>query len=73
MDSMVGVVSKRFTKLKWNVICYYSNPDCPHYAGEEEWLQEKRDERAVERLYGKDNVPPKFQKKKKKKKTDCKI
>ena len=32
--------------------------DCPTYAGEEEWLQEKRDERAVARLSGKDkNVP----------------
>ena len=32
--------------------------DCPKYSGEEEWLQEKRDERAVQRLAGNDkNIP----------------
>lgn len=31
--------------------------DCPSYSGEEEWLQEKRDERAVARLSGKEGVP----------------
>lgn len=30
---------------------------CPTYSGEEEWLQEKREERAVARLSGKEGVP----------------
>ena len=32
--------------------------DCPTYVGEEEWLQEKREERAVERLSGKEQGVP---------------
>jgi hypothetical protein len=31
---------------------------CPTYAGEEEWLQEKREERAVAKLQGTDKGVP---------------
>ena len=35
-----------------------NSPNCPTYSGEEEWLQEQKDNRAVERLSGtKDNIP----------------
>ncbi len=35
-----------------------NNPNCPSYSGEDEWLQEQKDNRAVERLSGsRDNIP----------------
>jgi len=33
-------------------------PDCPTYAGESEWLAEKREERAVKKLSGEDKSIP---------------
>ena len=48
---MVGVVNKKFTK------CYSCKQEYTighHILGEEEWLQEKKDEKAYKKL-GEDN------------------
>ena len=35
-----------------------NSPECPTYSGEKEWLQEQKENIAVERLSGtKDNIP----------------
>ena len=49
---------KKIYEIKMECERLLQQEDCPHYAGEEEWLQEKREERAVERLSGKDKGVP---------------
>ena len=49
---------KKIYEIKMECERLLQQEDCPHYAGEDEWLQEKRDERAVARLSGKDKGVP---------------
>jgi len=49
---------KKIYEIKMECERLLEQHDCPTYAGEDEWLQEKRDERAVARLSGKDKSIP---------------
>lgn len=59
IDGFNGFACKqKIYEIKFECERLLQSDKCPTYAGEEEWLQEQQDNRAVERLSGtKDNIP----------------
>jgi hypothetical protein len=49
---------KKIYEIKMECERLLQQEDCPTYAGEQEWLQEKREERAVQRLSGESQGVP---------------
>lgn len=59
IDGFNGFACKqKIYEVKMECERILAQENCPTYAGEEEWLQEKREERAIERLSGKDKGVP---------------
>lgn len=59
IDGFNGFACKqKIYEIKMECERLLQQEDCPTYVGEEEWLQEQREERAVARLSGKDKGIP---------------
>jgi len=59
IDGFNGFACKqKIYEIKFECERLLDSDRCPTYAGEEEWLQEKREERAVKRLSGEDKGVP---------------
>ena len=59
IDGFNGFACKqKIYEIKFECERLLDSDRCPTYAGEEEWLQEKGEERAVKRLSGEDKGVP---------------
>ena len=59
IDGFNGFACKqKIYEIKWECERLLENEKCPTYAGEEEWIQEQKDEKAMRRLSGEDNGVP---------------
>jgi hypothetical protein len=48
---------QKIYKIKMECERLLNHIDCPHYTGEDEWLQEQREKIAIEKLQGNTHIP----------------